>query len=297
LDPEDRDGLTARWSECVRQQQDYSGEFRVRHPGGIERWVSVRAAIRDADPGESTGLVGTLEDITDRKQAEDALQRSGEQLRALAERLEAVREEERIRLAREVHDQVGQALTSLNLDVAWLGERLDKLGLTTAHRALAGRLEAMSHRLAQTVSTVQRISSDLRPGILDDLGLAAAIEWQADEFAARVGLTCEARCSPLSRDPDPKRSTALFRVLQELLTNVVRHAQASRVDLELREHAGTVILEVRDNGQGITEEQVRAAKSLGLLGVRERAQAVGGTVQFRGQPGQGTCVTVTVPLL
>jgi signal transduction histidine kinase len=241
-----------------------------------------------------TGAISSARDITDQKQAEEALRKSGEQLRALAERLQAVREEERIQLAREVHDQVGQALTSLNLDVAWLGERLAKPGFGAARRLLAGRLEAMSTLLAQTVGTVQRISSELRPGMLDDLGLSAAIEWQAEEFATRSGLICEAHCSPLSRDPGPKCSTAVFRILQELLANVVRHAQARRVDVELREHAGALILEVRDDGRGITEEQIHAAKSLGLLGIQERAQAVDGAVEIGGQPGRGTRVTVTV---
>jgi signal transduction histidine kinase len=128
------------------------------------------------------------------------------------------------------------------------------------------------------------------------LGLCAAVEWQAEEFAMRSGLICEAHCGPLSRDPDPQCSTALFRILQELLTNVVRHAQARRVDVELREHAGALVMEVRDDGRGITEEQIRAAKSLGLLGIQERAEAVDGSVEFRSQPGRGTCVTVTVPL-
>jgi PAS domain S-box-containing protein len=273
----------------------YVESWQRRRDGQIRLLAWWCQALKD-EQGNVTGAISSARDITDQKQAEEALRKSGEQLRALAERLQAVREEERIQLAREVHDQVGQALTSLNLDVAWLGERLARPGLAAAHRLLAGRLEAMSTLLAQTMGTVQRISSDLRPGMLDDLGLSAAIEWQAEEFATRTGLTCEAHCSPLSRDAGPKCSTAMFRILQELLTNVVRHAQARRVDVELREHAGALILEVRDDGRGIAEEQIHAAKSLGLLGIQERAQAVAGAVEIRGQPGRGTRVTVTVPL-
>jgi PAS domain S-box-containing protein len=280
--------------ETAMREGSHFFEWTHRRTDGAEFQADV-LLTRVEQRGKAI-LQATVRDITERKQAEEALRKSGEQLRALAERLQAVREEERIQLAREVHDQVGQALTSLNLDVAWLGERLARPGLAAAHRLLAGRLEAMSTLLAQTMGTVQRISSDLRPGMLDDLGLSAAIEWQAEEFATRTGLTCEAHCSPLSRDAGPKCSTAMFRILQELLTNVVRHAQARRVDVELREHAGALILEVRDDGRGIAEEQIHAAKSLGLLGIQERAQAVAGAVEIRGQPGRGTRVTVTVPL-
>jgi signal transduction histidine kinase len=229
---------------------------------------------------------------TQRQQSEEALRRSQEELRNLSAHLQSVREEERTRLAREIHDELGQTMTALKMDLSWLNRRLD-----SPRETLHEKTHAMEALVDSTIRTVQRLSSELRPGLLDDLGLAAAIEWQAEEFQKRAGIACDVRLdlgeTTLSRD----HSTAIFRIYQETLTNVIRHAQATRVSVLLQTQDKQMILEVTDNGRGITEEEIRGAKAFGLIGMRERVIALKGQLVINGRPGQGTTVTVTVPLI
>ncbi|HSB78336.1 MAG TPA: sensor histidine kinase [Candidatus Methylomirabilis sp.] len=222
---------------------------------------------------------------------EEELRNSREELRALARHLQSVREEERSRIAREIHDTLGQPLAGLKLDLAWLAARLppDQTPL----------LEKMRTTLAladSTIRSVRQITTDLRPSLLDDLGLVAAIEWQAQDFQTRTGIGCEFA----SDQPDlllpPELSTAVFRICQESLTNVARHAHATRVRLALKVEAGHLLLTVADNGRGITEQEIASQTSVGLLGVREWALLLGGEVSFMGRPGEGTTVTVQIPL-
>jgi len=227
------------------------------------------------------------------RRAAEQLRESHEQLRALSVYLQKVREEERTRIAREVHDELGQALTSCKLDLSWIASKLprDLKPLQEKARALVAHIDA-------TIQTVRRISAELRPGVLDHLGLLAALEWQAHDFQNRTGIRCEVR-NNLSPDfaLDPHLSTSLFRIFQETLTNIIRHAGATRVRVSLRKVRERIILTVRDNGRGITGPEISNAKSMGLLGMRERAALLGGT--FRIGPsarGTGTEVTVAVPL-
>jgi signal transduction histidine kinase len=227
-----------------------------------------------------------------RQQGEEALRRSQEELRNLSAHLESVREEERTRLAREIHDELGQTMTALKMDLSWLNRRLEQ-----QHEALHAKTHSMETLIDATIRTVQRLSSELRPGLLDDLGLAAAIEWQAEEFQKRAGIACDVRLDlgeiTLSRD----HTTAIFRIYQETLTNVIRHARATRVSVLLQAQDNQMVLEVKDNGRGITEEETRGAKAFGLIGMRERVIALKGQLVINGRPGQGTTVTVTVPLI
>jgi PAS domain S-box-containing protein len=227
-------------------------------------------------------------DITERKRAEESLH-------ALSQRLQQIREEERTGIARELHDQLGQALTGLKLDLSWMERKLERSTSETMMAPLRDKMAAMARSIDAAVQTVRRISSELRPGVLDDLGLLPAIEWQAQEFQSRTGIRC--RLSAPAEPPalPPTHSTALFRIFQEALTNVARHARATGVEVRLAERDGVVQLEIADNGRGITPAEVAGTRSLGLLGMRERAAAIGGEVRVEGGPGEGTRVIVRIP--
>jgi signal transduction histidine kinase len=220
---------------------------------------------------------------------------SREQLRALSARLQSALEEERTRIAREIHDGLGQALTALKIDLSWLSARLER-SRSAANRHLRKRTDAMLELADATVHVVRRTATDLRPVVLDDLGLQAAIEWQAREFAVRTGIHCEVTAEPPIECPDRDVATALFRIAQEALTNVARHARATQVRMTLRAADDTVSLEVVDNGRGITEAEHARSSSLGLLGMRERARLFGGRVDISGTAGEGTVVTAVIPV-
>jgi PAS domain S-box-containing protein len=218
-----------------------------------------------------------------------------EQLRALSARVESVREEERTGIAREIHDELGQSLTALKMDLAWVCRRLSSAS-EVSPESLVQKLSAMSDMTDEIIGQVRRISADLRPGVLDDLGLLAAIEWQAQEFEKRTGTACvvesDMEDAHLARD----LSTAVFRIFQEALTNVARHAEATRVDVRLCRKDGKARLEVTDDGIGISPESQRSPGSLGLLGIRERARRLGGTATIVSAASGGTVVSLEVPM-
>ncbi|MCG6917946.1 MAG: histidine kinase [Deltaproteobacteria bacterium] len=228
----------------------------------------------------------------ERDKAEREIRNSREQLRNLSAHLQSVREEERTRMAREIHDELGQSLTALKMDISWLNRRF-----LEEDPAFKKKLASMEEVIDSTIQTVQKLSGELRPGILDDLGLAAAIEWQAEEFQNRTGIECEISLSPeesvLTRD----QSTTMFRIFQETLTNVIRHARATKVEVWLEERKGRIVLEVTDNGRGITEAEISDPKSFGLIGMRERVEFIDGEITILGYPGKGTRITVTLPLM
>jgi signal transduction histidine kinase len=230
-------------------------------------------------------------EIADRKRAEDRLTKSEENLRALAGRLQSVREEEGARIAREIHDELGQALTGLKMDLVWVADRL-----RTDQKPLAGRAKSMFRLIDSTIQSVRKIASRLRPEVLDDLGLAAAIGWQAKDFRRRSGIRCKLSLPPQGPTLEPGRSTAVFRIFQELLTNVARHARATRIDVEMRVDPGVLTLTVEDNGKGIAASAIGTPKSLGILGMRERVLPFGGSIEITGIPDQGTKVVVSIPL-
>jgi signal transduction histidine kinase len=229
-------------------------------------------------------------DITERKRMEKDLQGSRDQLRALAARLQSIREEERKRVAREIHDQLGQALTALKIDLSFLMRELPAGDEPPSKRAAS-----MLKLVDEAIRTVRRISTELRPGLLDDLGLVAALEWAGEDFQARTGTTCRVDLPPEDIAVDPEQATAIFRIFQETLTNVARHAEASEVDVRIASAEGNLTLEVHDNGKGIPEDEISNGKSLGLLGMRERAMLLGGELTIRGLPGNGTTVRVRIP--
>ncbi len=230
-------------------------------------------------------------EVAERKEAQRRLEESQAQLRRLSAHLQAAREEERIRIAREIHDELGQALAGLKMDVAWLQRSPDRQALT-----ISQKFEDMSLLIDTTVQAVRRISTELRPSILDDLGLAAAIEWQLDEFRERTGLECVFTSNLKNEALDSDSATALFRVFQEALTNVARHANATQVVVNLNEGQDSLALSVQDNGRGISEGDMGKAQSFGLLGMRERVLLLDGKIDIHGIPSQGTTITARIPV-
>jgi signal transduction histidine kinase len=228
-------------------------------------------------------------ELAERALTEQRLRSSEENLRALAAHLQSIREEERIHIAREIHDELGQALTGLKFDIGTLAKQLGGESVEATEK-----VQQCSQNIDRIINSVRRIASGLRPEVLDEIGLSAAIEWQAREFQRRTGIRCTVDIAPGFTDPDKERSTALFRIFQELLTNVARHANASRVKAVLAEENG-LSLTVEDNGRGVKSEELEGNKSLGFLGLRERVLAFGGSLDVHGEEGKGTRVSVSIP--
>ena len=257
-------------------------------------WREIPVLLRGAPvmvEGQQVGILGMYRDISERKRAEQELTSSRQQLRELAAHLQAVREGERTSIARELHDEMGQMLTALKMDLSWLNKRLPR-----DETLLLDKIRAMVKLTDANIRAVKRISAQLRPGILDDLGLTAAIEWETEEFQKRTGIKCELSMDEELIVLEQDRSTAIFRIFQEALTNVSRHARANRVKASLREEAGGLVLRVVDDGKGITEKQASHPRSFGLIGMRERTLAMGGEMEIQGIPGEGTTLTVRLPL-
>ena len=272
---------------ATRQQKDVEEPIFTE---GAPRWFETfKTPVLDKRD-KVLGTTGFSRDITERQRLDAELRAQREQLRALAAHVESVREEERVRIAREIHDELGQALTCMSMDLAFLDKQLPK-----ENAQASARVSALATQVKETVNAVRRISAELRPSILDDLGLGAAMEWLAHDFACRTGIDC-AVSVPSNVSIAAERGTVVFRMCQEALTNVARHAGASHVSIDLMIDADErLVLEVSDNGRGITEEEIRRPDSLGLLGMRERAFLLGGVAEVKGTPGQGTTVTVRVP--
>lgn len=231
-------------------------------------------------------------ELAERSLTESRLRASEENLRALAAHLQSVREEERIHIAREIHDELGQALTGLKFDI----NSLSKGHAAAEPEAIAQTAAGIAQSIDRIINSVRRIASGLRPEVLDEIGLAAAVEWEAREFQRRTGIRCLVAIERGFADPDQDRSTALFRIFQELLTNVARHANATRVSVHLAD--GDILkLKVEDNGRGIQEQDFHSPRSLGFLGLRERVLAFGGSIDVKGQEGKGTTVSVAIPVL
>ena len=270
----------------------------IRRKSRITGFLSIDSYAHNAYDAEDLETLQSLADhcggALERIAAQEALRENEQKLRALATRLQTVREQESLRMAREIHDEMGQAMTSLKIDLLWLEKKL--LASEKGAEPLVNRIHSMVEVTDTAIKSVRKICTELRPRILDDLGLIAAIEWQAREFERRTGLACKIRVPKKSLSLDAERATVVFRILQEVLTNVARHASAHQVAITLREAENNVTLLVQDDGRGISEAEVGSTRSLGLLGMRERAFAFGGEIKIAGARNKGTAVSVRIPL-
>ena len=264
--------------------------YYVRKDGTIFP-ASLNVFIESDEKGDLLRTKAIARDITEYKRVEADVRRSREELRNLSAHIQTVLEEERGYIAREIHDELGQTLSRLKLDIAWLKKRMSK-----DQTLLTEKADKMSGLIDSTIHTVQRISSKLRPGVLDYLGLPAAIDWQVNEFKEQTGIRSKIEIASDVNVEDQNISIAVFRIFQETLTNIMRHAKASRVDVVLKQEEDTLVLTVKDNGIGIPEDKISKHTSFGIMGIKERARVLSGTVSISGVPGKGTTVTVCIPL-
>ena len=289
VEADERAWAAMRRGELSHRQVDK----RYRRKDGGVFWGELTASLmRNAD-GTPLHFISVVQDISARRKAAALLAQSNERARAFARELSTAVERERTRIAREIHDELGQAFTGLKMDVGWLRRRLDGQPGPTAAMALQ-RLEAMGHFIDETLDSARRIATELRPALLDSLGLAAAIEAQVRQSALRSGLTAQLDLDAQVH-PAPDQATTLFRIAQEALTNIARHASATLVRVRLAGEAHEALLEVEDDGKGF-DARDRRTNRLGLLGIRERAQLAGGSADIDSRAGGGTCVRVRVPL-
>ena len=285
LHPDDRDRVFTGIRAAIDGGEVFwSDEYRFRRrDGGYAEIYDRGYVIQDANR-RPVRMVGSMMEVSERKRTEA-------QLRNLAARLEAIREEERARIAREIHDEVGQALTALKMDLAWLAKKVPPRGMPVRRK-----LQGMEGVIDATMDALHRILAELRPGVLDDLGLPAAIRWLAEEFKRRTEITCAVLMTGAEPGLDSGQATAVFRILQEALTNVARHAQAKHVEIRLHVLPTAFELVVSDDGRGITAAELKATGTLGILGMRERALTWHGRVAVHGEPGRGTTVRVFMPV-
>jgi PAS domain S-box-containing protein len=251
-------------------------------------WYNV--AITDLN-GNVTGVASLVDDITEQKETERKLKESRNQLRSLAERLQMIREEERSVVSREIHDDLGQVLTALKMDISSLQNK-SNIELSE----LIDRTDKMLELVNSSIQTVKRIATELRPGILDDLGLFSAIEWQVEEFQNRAKINCHLDIEGEIDFIDDEVSIAVFRIFQETLTNITRHSHATQTEIKILCSDNDLMMDVEDNGKGISIEALNSSMSLGIIGMRERVNILRGEFEIFGDPGKGTKVHIKIPL-
>ncbi len=289
--PDDLAKLDSMISHALETKTGYTYQHRIiNNDGSIKHILGIGDVITNRQ-GEVTGLKGTGQDITDLVKAEEKLQHSYKQIRELVAHLQHIREQERTRIAREIHDELGQQLTGLKMYVSWLNKKTDP-----ARPEVRDKFEAAMALIEDTIRSVRRISMELRPSMLDDLGLIAALEWQSTEFEKRSGILTEFINHAGNFDIPSQVKTGLFRIYQESLTNVARHAGAKRISASLELHRNELVLTISDDGVGFAFSHVESKKTLGLFGMKERTQEMGGRYDIISEPGNGTTVRVSVPL-
>ena len=291
IHPEDVALVMGAAENALATGTDFIAEFRIVRPDGEVRWLCNHGRPSYDASGAPVRLAGTVRDITDRKLSEAKLNRLNEKMGVLSAHLETVREQERLAISREIHDGIGQTLTALKLDLSWINNRI-----LPGNRELDERLAEMRGGLDYLIAKALHITAELRPPLLDDLGLAAAIDWQLRRFRRLSGLDCRF-VAPENIEPlEGQIATVVMRILQEALTNILRHAQATLVHVCLYRDAETLEMEISDNGRGITPEQIGSATAYGVMGMQERARLCQGELEILGRAGAGTSVTLTIPL-
>jgi len=262
---------------------------------GVEKegagWVDINSYPVTNKNGEVYQIAVFIRDITEQKRAEDELKTSHQQLQNLAKHLMSVREQERMRIARGLHDEFGQVLTAINIEISMIAKELSE-----SHQNLKERAEAAAELAVGAIQAAKRIISELRPTLLDDLGLAEAIRWQAREYQDRMGVTFDVHIDPEDFFLDDDISISIFRIFQESTTNAIRHSHAARISVSLQQTGAGIELKVKDNGIGISEKQISSLESYGIIGMRERAEILGGAIDISGVPGKGTTVAASFPV-
>lgn len=289
--PDDRDMLRRNWEEATRHQQVSVSEYRFVRPNGSTAWVIGQAIPeRDAD-GAIVGYVGTTTDITDRKLAEKEMEESSQKLRQLTTHLLNIREEERKRIGREIHDELGQQLTAIKMDISWIAKKTDP-----SQEAFKTKLQNVIALLDGGNQSIRRILNELRPVILDDYGLLEALRWQAQQFTANTHIPVAMTASESDMRIPEEISTCIFRIFQEALTNITRYAKATQVKVSLDIDSDSVLLNIEDNGLGFDTELTKTKKSFGILGMKERVASLNGRFDLSSVPGNGTRISIHIPI-
>jgi len=290
------DHISDRFNEMLRKTSKITEleSTWVKRDGTVINVIENVRAIRDKN-GDFLYYEGTVTDITERKRVEGKLKRSREHLRKLTAHLQQYREEERTLIAREIHDEFAQLLTGMAVDLTWLKKRLPGIIYGESGAAVMEKIDNFSALVDSAFEAVKKICAKLRPKILDDLGIEAAIKWQLDTVKTQTGIEYEFTSFMGESLPDHKVSTAIFRIFQESLTNIIRHAEATEVTVNLERGENCLVLSIKDNGKGITVSSISSMDSLGLLGIRERVHALNGDIKITGVPCNGTSIKVQIP--
>lgn len=287
--PADR-SLVADKLRQIIAGESVEAEYRIVRTDGEVRWVEISGRSIFDSTGASIRYLGVIFDITERKVAEDKLRRSEDQLHALTGRLQTALEQERLRIAQELHDQLGQALTCIKMDLDWI---IRKQG-ADGESWISMVQDAMSV-VDTNIALVRRLSTELRPQLLDSMGLRAAIEWEIEQFQRRSGVRCVVRLTEVSLDLSNEKKIAIFRIFQEAMTNIARHAEAKNAFVDLERQEDDVVLTITDDGMGFAADLIEQMQSLGLLGMYERALVMGAHFEIESKPGQGTTIILQVP--
>ena len=293
IHPNDRKAVWQKVKESLKAGEHFEMMYRIIRADRKVRWVWERGMGIYSPSGKIVAVEGLITDVTEYKEAQQELEQSRRQLSIHAEHLHVLLEGVRTEIAREIHDELGQILSALKMDLFWLSRKV--LGESAE---VIDKIQSMMLLIDSTIKTVERILVTLRPSMLDELGLTTAIEWLGEEFQGRTGIVCEAILEPAPERliTDEKISTALFRICQEALTNITRHARATGVQIVLRTVGGQIELKVSDNGIGISKQDIKKSDSFGILGIRERVNLLGGRMNIAGRKGKGTVLRVRIPL-
>jgi len=288
--PDDRDRVNEATMSALSNGTRYSIDHRILLPGGDERFVHEEGEV--FFDGENTvRMSGMVQDITERVESQKMIQHSHEQLRALVEHMHSVREEEQKRIARDIHDDLGQLLTAMNINISSIEDML-----ADDQQEMHAKVQEASIFVSTAINKVQEVAAGLRPMLLDDLGIIAAISWQINRFQERTGLRSSFVSGSDEMGLSDHVATEIFRICQEALTNVARHAEATEVKVSLTDSGGRGTLKVEDNGRGVCEQEINDARSIGFVGIRERPHSIKGRVEICGRPGEGTSIIIDFPI-
>lgn len=293
--PDDREYVENTFKTAVQTKKPFTFEHKIIRNDGETRILFGGGRVITDDDGKVTKIIGSGQDVTDQKEREKELQKYGERLRKLTERVERTREEERIRIAREIHDELGQMLTVLKMDFSIMNGEIKKKVSDEILQYFNAEANKILERINTIIESVHRITTELRPQVLDRLGLVEAIEWQAHEFEKRTDLSVTFNTDLPPNQLNEDQKTTLFRIFQEAMNNVIRHSQATSVFVDLKKMDRHLMMTIKDNGIGITQEQKESSSSFGLIGIHERARFLGGRAEIENK--DGTRITIDMPVL